>query len=138
MSKRVENVGRWLLFSVIIALLPILFGILGLKIFNQPITVQNTIASGQLLLVSTAVLAEAIGELLVNDKVNRIFKIYVTGINLAVFGMACLLYSTIVSATNNVSAGGKTIDSNTVAIISFIVFGWTMLTGIGSKWVAEI
>src|SRR5439155_22565521 len=111
MSTRVEYVGRWLLFSVIIALLPNLCGILVLMLFNQPITFQNTIANGQLLLVSTAVLAEAIGELLVNNTVNRIFKVCVSGINLAVFGMACLLYSTIVSATNNISVGGKTIDS---------------------------
>ena len=137
MGRRFEYVGRWLFFSVIIALLPILAGVVILLLFQQPITFLNTISHGELLLVSTAILAEAIGELLVNDTVNRIFKVLVSGLNLAVFGMACLLYATIVSAMNNTTPGSRKIDPETIAVISFIVFGWTMLTGIGSKWVAE-
>lgn len=143
-SDRLHNIMRWLIFSVLIALLPIILVTISLPLHKLPVTFENTLSHGELLLVSTAILGEAIGDLILNRKANRFLKVGIVGLNVVVFGIACYLFADILrtSACNassvcNASNSSDVIDDNVNALYSFSVFGWTLISGLSCKLAGE-
>src|SRR4051794_697493 len=70
---------RWLIFNVIVALLPLGFAALLLVAKPWDPARKGSISTivlgtGELLLISTAIAAEAIGDLIASDKSNKSYK----------------------------------------------------------------
>ena len=68
MSKiTVERLVHWFIFSVLIALLPILFNTIGLLLDGEPITLGALFGKGELFLIAVAISGRGVGELVVNE-----------------------------------------------------------------------
>ncbi len=125
---------RWMLFSVLVALIPLLLRWVAL--LSQYMGVSNAstlvLARGELLLISTAIAADAIGDLVASSQRNRSAKILAAG-----FCVLSLLFSALWYATNStiIDMGGST-NARIVAVGSVVVFVVTILAGGSCKWLA--
>lgn len=73
-----EKMTRWIIFNVIIALLPLLLNYFIIRTSGRAADMAMLIAKGEILLISAAIAAGAIGELLNGGDGHRIAK-YVAG-----------------------------------------------------------
>jgi hypothetical protein len=91
------------------------------------------LAGGELLLISTAVAADAIGDLVASGPENRTFKV------LAVGGCTIsLLFAALWYAANSALRDtGQPINVNMVTKGSTIVFVFTVLAAGSCKWLAK-
>ena len=90
---------RWLIFSVIVALLPFIFNSLTLLLNGTFPSIVLVCSNGDLLLVSAAISAAALGELIGNDtNKKKIAKIFAGGGCLAILILASYLYAYIANS----------------------------------------
>jgi hypothetical protein len=64
MKNSFSRLSRWLIFTVCLALLPVLSAAVRMRTFSKPVSLAILTAHGELLLVATAVGGSAIGELI--------------------------------------------------------------------------
>jgi hypothetical protein len=62
--KRLRKLLRWVLYTVIIALIPLLFTLINLATYSRPLTLISVTEHGEMLLIASVLGAGAIGELL--------------------------------------------------------------------------
>lgn len=144
LEKKLLNVGRWFFFSLIIASSPIILGIFSLILHNVSITVENTLAHGELLLVSIAILGEVTGDLVFSNNVSLRFRMIVTGFNLfflilTIFFFAdavrTLAVADILKSFKNENGIEKAyyINDSIFAAYCFFIFLYTFFIGISCK-----
>ena len=144
LEKKLLNVCRWLFFSLIIASSPIILGIFSLILHDVPVTVDNTLAHGELLLVSVAILGEVTGDLVFNQTVGLRFRVIVTGFNLffliiTIFFFADIVrtiaVSQILQPFKNIKGVDKAyfVNQNVFAAYCFFIFLYTFIMGVSCK-----
>ncbi len=129
-AKSISNVLQWLGFSVLIALIPILGGAIVLSAIQQIFSLEKTLAHGELLAISIALIGEAMRYLLTNQNVSNAFKAWV--------GLACvlvLLGSALLLGV--LSVEGLVVDTTYIMHASFILFGATLIVGSFCKWMEK-
>jgi hypothetical protein len=120
-----EKVIRWLLFSVLIALLPLGFNAISLFTRGISVDLVNLVSRGELLLISTAICAAAVGELVPTGPALRISKIIVVGSTVIILIAASYYFA-------DISAGyrlGEKMDFNVIRDISLIAFISSVVSG---------
>jgi hypothetical protein len=129
-----ERVVRWLIFSVIIALLPLAFNYLRIFIRGTIPSLILLLSHGELLLVSAAIAATAIGELVASGEERKIAKYVAGGGCVSILFLASALFAEISSAIYS----GASISSELVSSSSTLMFGFTVISSISCIVLAEL
>jgi len=130
--KQKKELVAWFGFSVFVAIIPILFGylqsasIIGVK-GKIPFDLAETLASGELLLISIALTGEMIGDIITKD-VDISAKV-LTGIGCTISIVVSSFEFGIVATTQPESR-----QKTPIIIISCILFGLTLIAGSFYKW----
>ena len=126
---------RWMIFSVIVALTPlwlnaVIFLAKNKSISEVPVLV---LAGGELLLISTAFAADAIGDLIATGSDKRFRKVFAAGSCTVSLLFAALWYS----ANSALRDTGQQINATMATKGSMIVFIFTVLAAGCCKWLAK-
>lgn len=126
---------RWFLFSVIISLVPLIFD--GVLLWSRETPSRQiavaVLAGGELLLISTAIAADAVGDLVGSGSTR-------TGLKLLVGGtcVISLLFAALWYAANSVLENtGQHANPHAVITGSAVVFICTVCAGASCKWLGE-
>jgi hypothetical protein len=125
----IEKLTLWAIFSVIVTLAPFFFGFLQSIDQNRAFTFSSILGSGQLLIVSVAASAAALGELITIDVPadQRIIKSLAIGSCTLVVIIASLWFGDISAAIQ----GKSPPDPRTISSGSIIVYVWALAS---SAW----
>jgi hypothetical protein len=137
MRPRSEKLLKWVIFSVLIALVPI-----GITFLNQTsedgapawlVVAKRVLSHGELLLISAAIAADAVGDLIGAGKESLTLKILSGGACVLIILSASLWYSNIAAMVHS----GHPPRTDIVAVGSLWVLAGTVLTGGIAKFVGE-
>ena len=130
-----EKVIRWLIFSVLIALLPIGFNYLSMKTKSIPTSLEIICAQGELLIVSAALNAAALGELFGSGPASlMIAKIIAGGVCVIILLLTSLWFADI-AATILLN---KPLDANIIMKGSLFAFFGTVAASGSSVALSEV
>lgn len=124
MSRIVHKLIRWTIFSVAVALLPLVFHALQLTTRGKAVSVTAVTSHGELLLISVALAAAAIGDLLG----NRNWTLSIPKLVASGFCMLMLLLSSFYYA--DISAcrmSGQLIEDGVIATVSVLSYAFTLV-----------
>lgn len=128
-----EKFTVWLIFSVILALAPIMFNAILTFITGKTPTLDQLLKNGELLIIAVAIGADAIGKLFGSGPNRKLLKITAGGGCTLLIIFSSLLFSAI--STN---ALGTSLDPARVATISSIMFFMTVVTSGSCTLLAEV
>ncbi|MCI0524016.1 MAG: hypothetical protein L0Y75_02035 [Acidobacteria bacterium] len=130
----IEKLTLWVVFNVLIALLPFLFRFIGSKFAGRPMDWKTILSDGELLLVASAVAAGAIGELVAKGKNIVILRVLVGGGCVICLTLSSLLYAFIKAQPVT------SVPPDTSAIFSYSIglFIRTFLAGTGCIILSEV
>jgi hypothetical protein len=122
----VEKLAIWLIFGVIVSLLPFLFSVLTSIGSKSSFIYSQILGGGQLLLVAVAISAGAFGDLIFIDvpKLQRMPKVLAIG--------SCVVEILVASAWFGIVAESDStktpLDPVTISLWSILVFAWALLS----------
>lgn len=126
---------RWLIFAVVLALLPIIANVLGALTRGQSIGFVSLLENGELFLVSAAVVGAAIAELFgVGKSKLGTVKFIVGAFGGLVVLAASIWFADIAAAQRD----GSTIDGEAIAVGSSVLFGLAVVAGLSCIVVGEL
>jgi uncharacterized membrane protein len=137
MAERFQRLLKWVFFSVLIALIPIGITFLNeLTEDNAPawlVIGKRVLAHGELLLISAAIAADAVGDLIGAGKQYLTLKISSGGACMLIILSAALWYANIAAMLQ----AGRNPNIDLVAMGSLLVLAGTVATSGLAKFVAE-
>jgi hypothetical protein len=116
---------HWLIFSVIIAVLPLLFKLLSNLVNQESITIASLCSRGELLLVSVTITARAHGELLAGGTSLRFANLIVGGFCIILLILASFWFADISCRIDQ----NNSVDGRIVTVGSIIVFVCAVILG---------
>lgn len=126
-----EKLTRWFIFGVVVSLLPFALAYLNLWASKKPAKIEDLLSRGELLLVSTAIGAAAIGELLGVKDTHALYKIVIGGCSF----VAVLTQMAWYAYTSDASQG---LDGRSVAKLSVVFFVVTLFCSSACLFLAGI
>ncbi len=131
-SKRVKKkLIIWTTFSVVIGSLPIILNMLILFTNNKPIDFFDLFAHGELLLISIAIAADAIGDMIYSKRFENVKEI----------SFICICFIVILISTSwfgSSGIGGKAPNTIGFGVISLVLFTTTVLVSGNCKAIVEV
>jgi len=126
MLDLLEELLLWALFSVIIALLP--FAIHSLLILTRGDIPTATLlfSKGELVLVSSAIVASAMGSLFISGRKYKITKIIVGGLCVCVLILASAWFAII-----SIESNSPSFDANFASNGSIVMFVFSVISSAG-------
>jgi hypothetical protein len=126
---------RWILFSVFVSLIPLLLHWVVLLGQEKPLSGVWTavLAHGELLLISTAIAADAIGDMVASGLRNEVGKVLAGGGCVLSLLFAALWYATNATMMDM----GQPVKAQIMAEGSVAIFVMTVLAGGSCKWLAK-
>jgi uncharacterized membrane protein len=122
-----ERLLRWFFFSVVIAVVPIVFNGVSAINRNEVLTWQALLVHGEFYLVSVAVTAAALGEMFNREsKRLRLTRMCLFGFGFTLIVMASLLFADVASNARRV---GAQVNFNSVAWSSVTFFVFSVIIG---------
>ncbi|GAA6620264.1 hypothetical protein [Scytonema sp. NUACC26] len=123
-----RKIIKWLFFNILFALIPLIYRIIRLCLFNSCANPLNLLyQQGELLLLSTAVFAEAIGELTNTEPRNKNGALILMGISF----LAIILNTNMFLDLKNFK------NVNLVAIWSIVIYATSIFVGLTSKIIGK-
>ena len=119
----VERIIRWLLFSVVISLIPFIFSYFKSILRGNIINLTILIERGELLLISTTIMAAAFGQYITSKLTIGLPEILLSGSSIFFIILSSLLYAEISTASSN----GEQLEHNMVYTLSIVFFGVSLL-----------
>ncbi len=134
MGRLIERLVRWFIFSVTIALLPLMFNYFRLLGRGENPDMNLVVSRGELLIVSAAIAAGAVGELIASGRALAIPKLISGGGCILILFLASLWFADISVA----AISGQVIDARTVSVYSMYIFAFTVVSSGSSLVLAGI
>ena len=128
-----EKLVRWLMFSVVLALIPIAFETLSLLTRGKSATVGQMLEHGELYLVATGLCATATGELFGSGERLPRKKIICGGATIIVLLFAALCFADVSAA----QIGGGAVEVDVVRNLSLLLLGCAVLSSAACVKLAE-
>jgi len=124
-----EGILKWLIFTVIVSLIP--FGMVALSLWSgdKPLSLAVLWPHGELLLVATALAADGIGDLIPTNPTASRAKIVTAGMCIIILIVAGLWYALI--------QGHPEYRLSKISKGSMVIFGSTVLACMCCKILAE-
>lgn len=129
MQTRSEKLTRWLIFNVMIALVPLSAGFLGLQLGRHAPSLHVLTARGELLLVSSAIAAAALGELIPAGRARATPKLCAGGSCILLVLLSSLFFAAIQAQHDA--------DPQSVLSMSLWLFAGTLLAGFSCVYLAH-
>lgn len=126
-----EKLMNWLIFNIFIATLPILLHIAILFGNAKPIMFFDLFSHGELLLISVATTADAMGELILKGKTKG-FK------NGLAIGMCIIISFFSISWFASLGIGGAVSNVQGFAVVSIVLFIVSVVVSANCKALAEV
>jgi hypothetical protein len=129
-----EKIARWILFTVLAAVIPL--GITGLtrQTKNLACDLQSLLSTGELILISATICVAAIGELFGIGRRFPIIQILTGGCCLLLLVGAALYYASLFVSP----VPGPNIDASVVTRVSCWVYGASVVLGTGCIILSEV
>ncbi len=131
-KKAMENFTVWLIFSVFLALTPLVFNGATDFINGSNVEPSHVLGKGELLIVSVAIGADATGKLIGSGRKHRLFQIIAAGACILLIILSSLLFAVISRSS------GNPIDINRVLSSSSLMFLMIIVAGASCTLLAEI
>jgi hypothetical protein len=128
------KLARWLLFGVLMALLPLAYNLLHVVTRGGKASVENLTGHGELLLVAAAISAAAIGELVASGPKAPIGKIVSGGGALLVLGFASLYFADVAWAEKT----GEKLLASVVCNTSVVLFASAFVASLACVALSEV
>lgn len=129
MPSRSEKLTRWLIFNVMIALVPLSAGFLGLHLGRQVPSLHTLTARGELRLISSAIAAAAVGELIPAGRARATPKLCAGG--------SCILLVLLSSLFFSAIQARQDADPQSILSMSLWLFAGTLLAGFSCVYLAH-
>lgn len=117
MNDIAAKMARWLIFSVIIALVPLVFAFVNAQMKNVQADWTTTLGNGELLIVIAAICAGAVGELFGSSNRFKVSKIVAGGSTVVV-----LIFSALVFASIEPAGAATVAQKGVIATASIYLF----------------
>jgi hypothetical protein len=131
--KQAEGFTIWLIFSVLLALAPLLFNAILTFIIGQSPNLVELLRNGELLLIAVAIGADAVGKLVASSESLRLLKIVASGGSIMLIIVCSFLFAAV--STRSL---GMPIDAGRVAGVSGIMFALTVVASGSCTLLAEV
>ena len=118
-NPKIIRFVKWIVFSVIISLLPLVFNLLSALNRQKEASLSLLCSHGELLILSAAIAAGSIGELFGGGSERAILKIIAGGGCVAVLFVACLSFADVAQLPQPVPSV-VTVESITIFILTLI------------------
>jgi hypothetical protein len=123
-NGHLSKLARWIVFTVLIALVPLVVAALRVLTHSEPFTLVNVLKHGELLLISTAVGGSAIGELIGSGTLqSSVRKTLCGGATLVLIMISGMWFADIASSPIG------TLNLGVVSSGSLAIFIFTVLSG---------
>ena len=121
--KITKILTTWLIFSVTIALMPLIFNAITMIFLSgyDKLTIQNILAQGDLFIVSVAIGSGAIGRVFVQEKGHRIAEIISAGGCFVLVLLSSFLFAWT-SAPIEIS-----LNNESVSVVSSVIFFYLVI-----------
>ena len=130
-----EKVTKWIVYSAILSLAPILFYTIKLLGHGEAITFDKVLGHGELLLITAILSAAAIGEIVASGENWKIWKLISGGGCLLIVILASAWYADILMAA---SVPANTLSSENIAKGSMMMFGFGIITSLSCVILSEL
>ena len=128
-----KKIVQWLFFSVVIATSPIIFNLFKSLGRGEELSMSLLIGRGELLLISSAICAAAIGELFGSSEGNILAKLIIGGSCLILLILSAMWFADISAAIYS----SEYINTDRVSTLSLIFFILSIITSGLSKFFTE-
>ncbi len=135
MQRTTHRLTRWAIFSVAVALLPLVFHALQLATRGKPVSVAAVTAHGELLLISVALAAAAIGDLLGSRNwTHSLSKLVSSGFCMLMLLLASFYYADICACR----MGGQPIEDAVISKVSILSYLFTLICSASCVALSEV
>ncbi|MEM6635548.1 MAG: hypothetical protein AAF667_06615 [Pseudomonadota bacterium] len=135
MSKKIfEKLSRWLIFSVAISLVPLIFAAISLASRGSSVELIAVIGNGELLIISTSMCAAAVGELFGAGQKYKYVQVILGGLAVLLLMLSALNFADIAA----VRAAGSNVVSEVLRSTSIVIFLASVVVSCGCIVVSEI
>ena len=115
---------RWLIFSVVLSLVPLGVSALIRATRGQAVTLESLLANGELLLIAAALTSAAVGDLLGGTGKRPVRELIAGGSCIVLLAVSALYFADVSAAR----ASQSTIDLGLVRSISIVLFSCALLS----------
>ena len=129
-----ESLIQWSMFSVCVALLPMLFSYSWIVLTKRPPHpdfIRAVSSRGELLIIAAALLGEALSDMLKRTRAKNL-NLLIGSLCLLPLMMSCFLFAAIQSASP-----GQWLDTEKILQFSKALFGYSLLLGAACKVVGK-
>jgi hypothetical protein len=136
MKELPERFAYWLIFSVLVALLPIVFNMGKAYFYGEPVILSSLLKNGELLIISVAIGADALGRIIEggsNQNILKLPRIVATGSCLCLVILSSLFFSLI-----STDFGNSPVDPERTSTVSMTIFFLTIITGGSCLYLSEV
>jgi hypothetical protein len=128
-NSKATRLVQWLIFSVAVAIAPLIFSYISQLTRGLDPSIGVILRNGELLLISTAIAAEAIGELLSSKTASPTNKMISGGCSILVLFFGSLWFADITSAI----ASGVIVRQDVIVAGSLVIFIFTLISSLSCK-----
>lgn len=129
MQSRSEKLTRWIIFNVMVALVPLFTGYLGLQLGREEPGLHTLTARGELLLISTTIASAAVGELIAAGRARATAKLCAGGSCILLVLVSSLIFAGIQARQDT--------DAQSVLSLSLGLFAGTLLASFSCMYLAH-
>jgi len=122
--KRLQKLLRWLLFGVVVGLLPFAYPAIKSVVVGPSLTAVRLFGRGDLFLITATLVAASFGDLIANGKEQAVSKIWVGFLCLIIF-MVCIVWFGVVA---NAIDAHILYDADLTSRYSLWLFGFAVVT----------
>jgi hypothetical protein len=134
MHKILNKLAVWTIFGVLVALVPLAFSYLVLIIRHKPATIEAIASDGGLFLITSAICAGAIGEVIASGgQAALLAKIVLSGATTVILLLSALLFASIIEGRLN-----DTFDPQAISVTSVWIFAIGILPCAGCIVLSEL
>lgn len=132
LKESVTRITQWMIFNVCIALMPILINYVKVvSVKGKHFELSALFAHGELLLVSVAIAAEAVGGLMLSKPEKKFRKLLMGGASILLLMFTSFWFADIVTEIGP-------LDAVFIARTSLVVFAITLFTSGNCKLLSEV
>ena len=128
-----ENVVKWFIFGVLLALVPLCSGWIFKLIFGGDASLKALLAQGELLLITAGLCAAGVGGLMGSDNTLKKAKIISGGLSVIVLLLSALIFSLI----SNPGILSTPPDTEVVMNASIVIYICAFLSSGACAYLAE-
>jgi hypothetical protein len=119
--EMLEKLLKWLLFSAIVSVVPLFSTYIILIIYSSKPSFVSIISRGELQLISVALLANGIGEVVTSGSIRKVFQILLAGVSTVFLLIISIWYGAITSLLISGNPTGSYQSLEYPTLIAFLV-----------------